>query len=66
MKLMINGEEKSYSAPLTVMGLVGKHGLKKEGVAVELNKKIVKKVDYENTLLKDGDKVELVHFVGGG
>ena len=43
MKLTINGEDKSYSAPLTVSELVKKYGLKKEGVAVELNKNIVKK-----------------------
>ena len=66
MKLIVNGEEKSYTAPLTVLMLVEKHGLKKEGVAVELNKKIIKKVDYEKTSLRDGDKVEIVHFVGGG
>ncbi|MFH1074023.1 MAG: sulfur carrier protein ThiS [Candidatus Firestonebacteria bacterium] len=66
MKLIVNGEEKSYSAHLTVLGLVKRYGLKKEGVAVEVNKKIVKKADYENMPLKDGDKVEIVHFVGGG
>ena len=66
MKLIVNGEEKNYSAPLTVLGLVEKHGLKKEGVAFELNRNIVKKADYEKTPLRDGDKVEIVHFVGGG
>ena len=66
MKLIVNGEEKNYTAFLTVLALVEKHGLKKEGVAVELNKKIIKKADYEKTPLRDGDKVEIVHFVGGG
>ncbi|OGF51507.1 MAG: thiamine biosynthesis protein ThiS [Candidatus Firestonebacteria bacterium GWA2_43_8] len=66
MKLIVNGEEKNYTVPLSVLALVEKHGLKKEGVAVELNKKIIKKVDYEKTPLRDGDKVEIVHFVGGG
>jgi len=66
MKLLVNGEEKTYTGHLTVLTLVQKHGLKKEGVAVEVNKKIIKKVEYEKHALKDGDKVEIVHFVGGG
>ena len=66
MRLFVNGEEKTYTAPLSILGLVEKHGLKKEGVAVEVNKKIIKKVDYDKVSLKDGDKVEIVHFVGGG
>ncbi|MCX5777428.1 MAG: sulfur carrier protein ThiS [Candidatus Firestonebacteria bacterium] len=66
MKLFVNGEEKRYSAPLTVFDLVIKHGLKKEGVAVEVNRQIVKKADYEKVFLSSGDKVEIVHFVGGG
>jgi len=66
MKIIVNGEEKAFEKDLTVERLVRKYKLKKESVAVELNKNIVKKVNYENTFIKNGDKVEIVHFVGGG
>ena len=66
MKITVNGEEKTFEKGLTVALLVSKYGLKKEGVAVELNRKIIKKAGYEATILQDGDKVEIVHFVGGG
>lgn len=66
MNINVNGEEKKFEKGLTVALLIGKYNLKKEGVAVELNRKIVKKADYETTALSDGDKVEIVHFVGGG
>ena len=66
MRMIVNGEEKSFGKNLSVGLLVEEYKLKKEGVAVEVNQKIIKKADYEKCILKDGDKVEIVHFVGGG
>lgn len=66
MKVIINGEEHNLEKETSVTDLVGKFSLKKESVAVELNLNIVKKDKYDATFVKEGDKIEIVHFVGGG
>jgi len=66
MKLVINGEERSFGGELTLSALVGELGLKADRVAVELNQKIVRREDWSATTLREGDRLEVVHFVGGG
>lgn len=66
MKLHINGEEKNFDAPLTLSALVAAMGLKSDRVAVELNRDIVPRTQWLQTNLNDGDRLEIVHFVGGG
>ncbi|OHC76056.1 MAG: thiamine biosynthesis protein ThiS [Rhodospirillales bacterium RIFCSPLOWO2_12_FULL_58_28] len=66
MKLIINGEERGFDAPLDVEQLLGKIGLDAAKVAVERNLEIVPKSRYAGVMLKDGDKLEVVHFIGGG
>ena len=66
MKITINGEAKSFDATLTVEQLLGEIGLDHRKVAVERNLEIVPKSSYSETLLNDGDKLEIVHFIGGG
>jgi sulfur carrier protein len=68
MKLQINGDERSFdaSAPLTLAALVEILGMKPDRVAVELNRDIVPRGQWPETRLNDGDRLELVHFVGGG
>jgi len=66
MQLRINGEEKSYDAPLTLASLIAHMGLKSDRVAVELNRDIVPRDQWEQTGLSEGDRLEIVHFVGGG
>jgi thiamine biosynthesis protein ThiS len=69
MKLQINGDERDFSdvpASLTLAALVAKLGLKPDRVAVELNRDIVPRDRWAATLLKEGDRLEVVHFVGGG
>lgn len=65
MKVQINGQEKDVSAS-TVAELVEQLGLKGDRVAIELNLNIVPRAKWPETPLKDGDKLEMVHFVGGG
>jgi len=65
MKLVINGEEQSHAAA-TVAELVAQLGMKPDRVAVELNHDIVPRDRWPSTPLNDGDKLEIVHFVGGG
>ena len=65
MKLLINGEEKSVAAT-DVAALVAELGMKGDRVAVELNREIVPRPSWAQAALRDGDKLEIVHFVGGG
>jgi len=66
MRLTINGEPKEFETPLTVQGLLGEIGLDPTKVAVERNLEIVPKSSYGEAPLDDGDKLEIVHFIGGG
>jgi thiamine biosynthesis protein ThiS len=66
MTLHINGEQHDFSVSLTIAALVAQLGMKPDRVAVELNLEIVPRAGWETTTLKDGDKLEVVHFVGGG
>jgi thiamine biosynthesis protein ThiS len=66
MKLRINGEDKTYDAPLTLESLINNMGLKADRVAVELNRDIVPRNQWDKSFLSDGDRLEIVHCVGGG
>lgn len=66
MTLSINGQSREFPDGLTVASLVAHLGMKADRVAVELNQQIVPRANWETTGLKGGDKLEIVHFVGGG
>jgi len=66
MKLQINGEPRDFNPPLTLAGLVKELGMKADRVAVELNRSIVARDQWVKTSLAEGDRLEIVHFVGGG
>lgn len=65
MNLTINGEDRVVSAA-TLTSLVEELGMKPDRVAIELNREIVPRDRWPQTALKDGDQLEIVHFVGGG
>jgi thiamine biosynthesis protein ThiS len=64
--LHINGEPRDFADGLSLAMLVEQLGMKSDRVAVELNLEIVGRTAWTATVLKDGDKLEIVHFVGGG
>ena len=66
MKLQLNGEPRDFPDGLTLAALVEHLGMKADRVAAELNLEIVARTKWQDTILKDGDKLEIVHFVGGG
>ncbi len=66
MRLTINGEERSFEEILDVAALVGALGLDPRKVAVERNLEIVPRSTYARVMLTDGDRLEIVQFVGGG
>lgn len=65
MNLTINGENQAFSAE-TLSALVEQLGMKSDRVAIELNREIVPRDRWHQTPLHDGDRLEIVHFVGGG
>lgn len=65
MNLTINGEDRILSAA-SVSALVEQLGMKPDRVAIELNREIVRREHWAETSLQDGDRLEIVHFVGGG
>jgi thiazole synthase len=66
MKLIVNGEEREFPASLTVESMLGSLGFDPRKVAVERNLAIVPKSSYQATALGEGDRIEIVHFIGGG
>ncbi len=66
MLLHINGEEKSFEDVPTLAALVERLGMKPDRLAVELNREIIPRGSWPSTPLHEGDRLEIVHFVGGG
>ena len=70
MNLHINGEARAFADPartqFTLAALIESLSMQPDRVAVELNRDIVPRDRWPETLLNDGDRLEIVHFVGGG
>lgn len=66
MQVTINGEIRQLNDGTTVRLLLDQLQIQATRVAVELNQEIVPKAGYAERTLQDGDKLEIVHFVGGG
>jgi len=66
MNLIINGEDRQFDSALTIADLLERLNMKPDRVAVELNRELVPRERWAATQLSDDDKLEIVHFVGGG
>lgn len=69
MQFVINGQNRDFAnlrAEFTVADLIEALGLKGDRVAIERNGDIVSRPDWQSTAIAQGDKFEIVHFVGGG
>lgn len=66
MRLKINGDNRDVSAAVTLEDLVRELSLTPQRVAIELNGKVVRRDEWAQTTLNEDDRVEIVHFVGGG
>jgi sulfur carrier protein len=64
--VVINGQTRTVNAGTTVAALIGELGLGDRRVAVEKNREVVPRAQHATTLLADGDRLEVVTFVGGG
>ena len=66
LTLHINGEAREFPGGLTLAALVEQLGMKGDRVAIELNREIAPRDRWGSVELHDGDRLEIVHFVGGG
>ena len=66
MRVYVNGEPREINQPLTLAELVAELDLPPARIAVELNRAVVRRDDWSATTLDDEDRIEIVHFVGGG
>jgi sulfur carrier protein len=66
MKVKINGEEREIKENINLTELLKVLKLPSERLAVEVNLNVVRRLNWEETRLNEGDKIEIIHFVGGG
>jgi thiamine biosynthesis protein ThiS len=62
----INGESRDVPASITLAELILHLALAPERLAIELNQRVVRRADWQQTNINAGDHIEIVHFVGGG
>jgi thiamine biosynthesis protein ThiS len=66
LRVYVNGEAKELSGPISLAELITQLDLPAARIAVELNRAVVRRNDWSTTMLQDDDRIEVVHFVGGG
>lgn len=66
MRVYVNGEVKELSGPTSLAELITQLDLPAARIAVELNRNVVRRSDWSGTMVEEDDRLEIVHFVGGG
>lgn len=66
MEIIINGEQTSCGDKCSISNLLGRLGLQKKKLAVEVNQEVIPKTEHETFMLSAGDRVEIIQAVGGG
>jgi len=66
LRVYVNGEAKELSGPLSLSELITQLDLPAARIAVELNRTVVRRGEWMTTTVHDEDRIEIVHFVGGG
>jgi sulfur carrier protein len=66
MRITVNGEIRELEKAVNLNQLLELFSLPSQRIAVELNREVVRKKDWEGIIVKDEDRIEIVHFVGGG
>lgn len=66
MKLIINGESRELAQVADLLSLMDQLGMKADRVAIELNFDLIPRERWSQTPVAEGDRLEIVHFVGGG
>ena len=66
MNVFLNGEIREIPENLNLEGLLGHFSLPSQRIAIELNKVVVRRQDWKQVKVNESDKIEVIHFVGGG
>jgi thiamine biosynthesis protein ThiS len=66
MHVQVNGEERTFTAGMTVAGLLTELDIRPDRVAVELNLNILDRGEFDRRSLQEGDRIEIISFIGGG
>ena len=66
MKIIVNGEEKDFDNSLSLAEIIERLGIADKVMAAAVNMEVVKKDQWSSFRPKEGDRIELLHFVGGG
>jgi thiamine biosynthesis protein ThiS len=66
IRVYINGESRELSGTPSLAELITQLDLPAARIAVELNREVVRRSDWSGTMLREDDRIEIVHFVGGG
>lgn len=66
MKVFVNGESRELGETLSLADLITQLEMPAARIAIELNREVVRRSNWDSTMLKDEDRIEIVHFVGGG
>ena len=66
LNVLINGESKTIPQNISILELLKTYKINMDRVVIEINKKILKKEDFQSTCLAENDRIEIVTFVGGG
>ncbi len=66
IEIIVNGTAERVASETTVDGLLDHLGLPRERIAVELNRRVVRRANWSESRIAEGDRLEIVHFVGGG
>jgi thiamine biosynthesis protein ThiS len=66
IKIFLNGKSEEIENEMSLLELLKRKNIRPEVVTVEVNEKMIDRKDYQTTIIKEGDKIELVFFMGGG
>ena len=66
MNVFVNGNDTHVAEGSVISDLIKSLGLNAQRLAVELNRRIIRRAEWDSTMISEGDRVEIVHFVGGG
>jgi thiamine biosynthesis protein ThiS len=66
ISIILNGEARQIPEEIDLESVIDLFSLPKKRVAVEMNKTVIRRADWPDTQVRDGDRLEVVHFVGGG
>ncbi|MBI5810340.1 MAG: sulfur carrier protein ThiS [Deltaproteobacteria bacterium] len=66
MIVRLNGQEREVADGMTVTGLLEAFNIRREGIAVDINREVVPKRLHKETLIRDGDSIEIIRMAGGG